>query len=1246
MSRWIGSDVQCSYSLAAWHPLVLSLAIGGTDSVSIFSFPGSKKICIHSLCCSLSWHLDSICLAIGLESGGIIFVSKDITLYHLNHPPQLYPCSKFPPQTLPVSLCWSQSMLLSCSNQVTFWRLENNRLRQIATLEANFNMPILKLLPDSSFVAISGCFVSNISLDSRISIVQMFTLPAGAPACVCSIFFMGNSASVLILSQNGLLTYLTVLDKRVVSSMNFKMNPGPRIENNCFWAAAWLSNGVVAVSNGSQIIRIVDFCGDGSLSLETLNQQKVSSMACDQQKNRIFAICDNGIICGWEFKSGVWVIMEVAQHDSCAEIQFHERFSAFVTLSDKRCQVFFEDKELEVCSKEYYMVKTSSNTATCISLRQKLKLSISFPFQIESIALCDSKAILYNSTHAQVWDLKSNNSFCLFEHKGAKIQINSNLFLVTSSKIICAEFDGTVILEDDHKNGIPLFLSCKGNTLAILTKSNNILFIDAENLVLKNETLIPNLGSICSFELNVSGEYLAFIESHTSTFFVYSLESKSLIHTEKVKGASRVLWDAEDSRVLGIKGDKTILFFVQDCVLPYTESECLNSQSIMVPYIYSLDSNQIYETLVEDFENLQVIDASFVKSMLDFRILLAQGNTEKACKIMPIKSKHIWNILCKSSVRSGNLESAIDFLGYSGNATCCRVMRVFQGTREEKLKLLGHYLDSKNPAPILGLQLQNKFDEAIKEANHPVFCKKLYYQKGRYLERLGLYDEAIKAYEESDSPVRVPKMLLGAPVHLNKYLESSKSPCHIQWRAHMKESQGLFEDCIPLYIKNKDYLSAVRVYCHLGKLNEANELAESSQNPAANYYLAQKYESNSKLNEAVAYYAKAGCFAHAIRLARQQNLIDDLMHLAIRSNKPDLQINVAAFYVSKKIYENAILLYLRADRVEEALELCFESQSYHLISQISAKLATIKCDSKLLIKCADLLQIHQQYQQCVELYVLAGEFEKAIKICTENGVKISEGLIETMPPQTAAGVCMSQGMYLMASKKYVQAGDKMSSLKALLKLGDLEQIIFFAGVTGPKNRDIFILAGNFLQTQNWRENPEILKHIISFYTKAKSFDNLSRFFEVCAQTEIDDYSDYAKAMVALKEAHKYATKGMLSGTILTTKVKVLEKYMELVEGFNKAKQAVEMNSMKDLVRECSRLLKDPQIDEFVRVGDIYGLLIEYYVDQNMEKEAESMYQQLLQVVPLKSVSCYLDSKVIAKIDPRFEQQEEIPEELQ
>ncbi len=70
-------------------------------------------------------------------------------------------------------------------------------------------------------------------------------------------------------------------------------------------------------------------------------------------------------------------------------------------------------------------------------------------------------------------------------------------------------------------------------------------------------------------------------------------------------------------------------------------------------------------------------------------------------------------------------------------------------------------------------------------------------------------------------------------------------------------------------------------------------------------------------------------------------------------------------------------------------------------------------------------------------------------------------------------------------------------MKCLLKSGDTQKICYFAGVS--RNRDIYILAANYLQSLDWKADPDIVKNIVQFYTKAKSLESLSSFFDACAQ---------------------------------------------------------------------------------------------------------------------------------------------------
>ena len=73
----------------------------------------------------------------------------------------------------------------------------------------------------------------------------------------------------------------------------------------------------------------------------------------------------------------------------------------------------------------------------------------------------------------------------------------------------------------------------------------------------------------------------------------------------------------------------------------------------------------------------------------------------------------------------------------------------------------------------------------------------------------------------------------------------------------------------------------------------------------------------------------------------------------------------------------------------------------------------------------------------------------------------------------------------------------LQAMKSLLKSGDTEKIIFFAGVS--RQKEIYVMAANYLQSLDWRKDPEIMKNIIAFYTKGRALDSLANFYDACAQ---------------------------------------------------------------------------------------------------------------------------------------------------
>lgn len=79
----------------------------------------------------------------------------------------------------------------------------------------------------------------------------------------------------------------------------------------------------------------------------------------------------------------------------------------------------------------------------------------------------------------------------------------------------------------------------------------------------------------------------------------------------------------------------------------------------------------------------------------------------------------------------------------------------------------------------------------------------------------------------------------------------------------------------------------------------------------------------------------------------------------------------------------------------------------------------------------------------------------------------------------------------------------LQAMKVLLKSGDTEKIIFFAGVA--RQKEIYIMAANYLQSTDWSRDPVVMRHIVSFYKKGNAIESLCNFYISCAQVLARNY---------------------------------------------------------------------------------------------------------------------------------------------
>ncbi len=355
---------------------------------------------------------------------------------------------------------------------------------------------------------------------------------------------------------------------------------------------------------------------------------------------------------------------------------------------------------------------------------------------------------------------------------------------------------------------------------------------------------------------------------------------------------------------------------------------------------------------------------------------------------------------------------------------------------------------------------------------------------------------------------------------------------------------------------------------------------------------------------------------------------------------------MARFFEDRGQIEQAVLLYQRGGNPARAVELCFSSQLFGPLRTIIENIGP-DADPALLSRCADYFLMHNHYDRAVHLLVSAGRSVQALQLIQQHNIPIDENIAERLTPPKSdnetdaeraerksvlnkiAQVCKDQGLFQLACKKYTQAGDAVRAIKCLLKARDTDKVVYYAQKL--RNKDVWLLAARYLEHLGWREDEDIMKKIISFYTSARAYDALAVFYELCAQHEIDEKRSYEKAAEHLRDSYQWLMKArsLPASPITDAQIRGLDTRLRLVQQFVDARKLVRSDPAT-MVRSCEALIapashtKDSEAG--LRAGDIFALLVEYHHSVREDRAAFVAIQRMReQNIPLGP---YLDPSIV------------------
>uniref|UniRef100_A0A182RYS9 WD_REPEATS_REGION domain-containing protein n=1 Tax=Anopheles funestus TaxID=62324 RepID=A0A182RYS9_ANOFN len=684
--------------------------------------------------------------------------------------------------------------------------------------------------------------------------------------------------------------------------------------------------------------------------------------------------------------------------------------------------------------------------------------------------------------------------------------------------------------------------------------------------------------------------------------------------------------------------------------------EQLELIGLCVPHLIVLRRNDIARLALRDFKGLDACDLATREMVLNFSLNVAQENMDQAFScIRSLRSDTVWANLARLCVQTGRLDVAKVCLGHLRRARSVRALR--RATEdvtlepEARIAVLAIELGMMDEAEALYkrcgrydllnklYQAAGRFEEALEVAEHfdRVHLRNTYHRYAEWLKECGKTQKAIQYYERTSSLMHnISQLLMDDPAALKQYMQGTSDPELLRWWAQYVESSGDMEGAFKIYQRSGDWFSQVRILCFIGQVSRADEIARGSGDRAACYHLGRYYENSGKLQEAIQFYTRAQTYGNAVRICKENDLPDDLWTVACTARARD-KASAAAYFEESGDYRRAVELYHRAGMLHKAVEMAFRSQQPESLQVIASELDA-SSDPDLVARCADFFVGIEQPYKAVQLLANARQLARALAVCAEHRVPVTETLAELLTPGKEdlpedervalllrlGDILQEQGDYHAATKKFTQAGDRVRAMKSLLKSGDTDKIIFFAGMS--RQKDVYVMAANYLQALNWQNDAKILKNIVTFYTKGQAYSQLANFYANCAQAEIDEFRDYDKALNALEEAVKSLTRASPSAnTSQPAALDALQLAMAEVRRVIELQDATERREYSNVIKLIKvRLEERQEPPPPVRVWDLLALLVEclvatgqhsealYYVRELATRKPDWYHQELLE----------------------------------
>ncbi|VDL79072.1 unnamed protein product, partial [Nippostrongylus brasiliensis] len=980
-------------------------------------------------------------------------------------------------------------------------------------------------------------------------------------------------------------------------------------------------------------------------------------------------------------------------------LEWSPMYSALAVNSDGELTILQEENNI-ICV-QIAAIQMGPSTFTLVNVTSAVHQELKLSFVAKGIFLLEKQLVVWSEDTVMTFDVQSSlatmQSSSFTAHVEDVVIYNQTLYCIEGDKINVRTLQGTIrqILSLPEMEGDPVQIHSNRHWLAVATSAGFLRVYNIGGKEARQEyhskyvvESLDEFHRFISMKVNVAGNRIACTFYSTPTkigdrLIVWGAEGDLVAHFSFTAGMTdqqQYEAEAEMASSHGRPADDMVLtMFVttdhgiqmQDLSRKSHASDVL--VGVSVPHLYFTKKSEFEEEEVRgekaigryliarslrEFSGVENCDESTRKGMMDFCYYLTIGQMDDAFRaIRFIKSESVWEHMASMSVKTRRLDVAIVCLGNMRNVRGARALRKAQEAGENEAMQCAALADEAEAIYVSAgrydlvnkiHQAQNSWNQAFEVASRHdrIHLRNTHYNYAKYLERAGALEPAIDNFEKSGTHhFEVPRMFADSPKILEGYIRRKKEP--------YLESIGELDGATVFYSAAKDILSLVRIKCTQGKTEEAAVLAQESNDRAACYHLARIYEAEENYAKAVDFYTRAHAYNSAIRLVKEHDMRDLLANLCLMAGGSEI-VEAARYFEDMPGYTHqAVMLYHKAGMVGRALDLAFRAEQFSALDLVTKDL-NADCDPNVLKRAAEFFSNNQNYEKAVELLCMAREFREAIEVCRTRNVRLNEKISELMTPskettpnaserkrllEDIAELGVHQGNYHFAAKKYTQAGDKLQAMRALLKSGDTQKIVFFANTA--RNKEIYILAANYLQTTDWQGNAEVIREIETFYSKAHSFLHLASFYKACAFMEVETFNDFSKAADALQHALRTIDRGMEGGggteTSSSSQTAALSALKEEIVGhldqlakFEKIKE-VYATDENDAVLQLQALVEKASEDSIIRPSHIYALLIAHHAGKQNYRPAYRCITQLQKLQKNLDLSTIIDAELLDKI---------------